>query len=64
MNQNVLTVLIGILCMAVPLSFLVMAVKKTPKHAWACPNCNADIPATDARCPRCHMPVTDRDLEL
>jgi predicted amidophosphoribosyltransferase len=64
MNQNILTPIIGVLCMAIPLFFLWRAVSLTPSHPFACSNCDADVPLGHARCPRCGAPVADQDQPL
>ena len=61
-HQGQLTFLAGALCMAIPFFFTVwLAFKNTPRRAFACPNCDADVPPTAVNCPKCGQPMPDQE---
>jgi ribosomal protein L40E len=60
--QGTITIIIGILAVAIPLSFLLIAVKQTPAHTIGCPKCDADVSQSAAKCPRCGAMLNDSDI--
>ena len=62
--QFLITLLVGIGGFLIPMIVLMVALKLTAPHGFACTRCNREVPLGSARCPNCGAPAQNADQPL
>ena len=62
--EGVWTLIVGMTGFIIPMVVLLIAIRQTAPHGFACTRCDRDVPLGSARCPNCGAPILNADQPL